>query len=90
MVEALEETRSEFIFATEPVLSSLEASIPGSSRFSPLVELDEVEVRKFIHRTTHEFKRSQSLPDTKRNLANMQRSLFPSFLSSTRSHQCFS
>ena len=45
MVEPLEETRNELIFATEPILSSLQLSIPGSSRYSPLVELDEVEVR---------------------------------------------
>ena len=43
MVEPLEETRNELIFATEPVLSSLELSIPGARR-NPLVELDEVEV----------------------------------------------
>lgn len=47
MVEPLEETRSELIFATEPILSSLELSIPGAGRSSPLVELDEVEVRGF-------------------------------------------
>jgi SCY1-like protein 2 len=44
MVEPLEETRSELIFATEPVLSSLELSIPGARRNPPLAELDEVEV----------------------------------------------
>lgn len=44
MVEPLEETRNELIFATEPVLSSLHLSIPGSTQFTPLVELDEVEV----------------------------------------------
>jgi SCY1-like protein 2 len=44
MVEPLEETRSELTFATEPLLSSLSQSIPSASR-SPLVELDEVEVR---------------------------------------------
>jgi SCY1-like protein 2 len=44
MVEPLEETRNELIFATEPILSSLQLSIPGSSRYSPLVELDEIEV----------------------------------------------
>lgn len=44
MVEPLEETRSELTFATEPILSSLELSIPGSGRNSALVELDEVEV----------------------------------------------
>jgi len=48
MVEPLEETRSELVFATEPVLSSLELSIPDSVRKSTLVELDEVEV-KSVH-----------------------------------------
>ncbi|RDX48294.1 other/SCY1 protein kinase [Lentinus brumalis] len=48
MVEPLEETRNELIFATEPVLSSLHLSIPGSSQYSPLVELDEVEIQKGI------------------------------------------
>ncbi|KIJ44257.1 hypothetical protein M422DRAFT_228299 [Sphaerobolus stellatus SS14] len=47
MVEPLEETRSELIFATEPLLSSLTQSIPGASR-SPLVDLDEVEIQKGI------------------------------------------
>lgn len=45
MVEPLEETRNELVFATEPVLSSLHLSIPGSVQYMPLVELDEVEVR---------------------------------------------
>jgi len=44
MVEPLEETRSELIFATEPILSSLELSIPGYGRHASIVELDEVEV----------------------------------------------
>ncbi len=44
MVEPLEETRGELIFATEPVLSSLEHSIPSSGRHASVVELDEVEV----------------------------------------------
>lgn len=44
MVEPLEETRNELVFATEPVISSLHLSIPGSFQYSPLVELDEVEV----------------------------------------------
>ncbi|GJE86963.1 other/SCY1 protein kinase [Phanerochaete sordida] len=48
MVEPLEETRNELIFATEPVLSSLHLSIPGSIQYSPLVELDEVEIQKGI------------------------------------------
>ncbi|KAJ7197216.1 kinase-like domain-containing protein [Mycena pura] len=47
MVEPLEETRTELIFATEPILSSLELSIPGTGR-SPIVELDEVEIQKGI------------------------------------------
>ncbi|KAH7910173.1 kinase-like domain-containing protein [Hygrophoropsis aurantiaca] len=48
MVEPLEETRNELIFATEPVLSSLDLSIPRGSRYSPIVELDEVEIQKGI------------------------------------------
>ncbi|RDB21346.1 Protein kinase domain-containing protein ppk32 [Hypsizygus marmoreus] len=48
MVEPLEETRGELTFATEPILSSLELSIPGARRSSPLVELDEVEIQKGI------------------------------------------
>ncbi|GLB35144.1 putative protein tyrosine kinase [Lyophyllum shimeji] len=48
MVEPLEETRAELIFATEPVLSSLELSIPGAARSTPVVELDEVEIQKGI------------------------------------------
>lgn len=45
MVEPLEETRTELMFATEPILSSLHLAIPGSFHYTPLVELDEVEVR---------------------------------------------
>ncbi|KAJ8519902.1 hypothetical protein ONZ45_g3225 [Pleurotus djamor] len=48
MVEPVEETRNELIFATEPILSSLDLSIPGSKHFSPIVELDEVEIQKGI------------------------------------------
>ena len=44
MVEPLEETRNELIFATEPILSSLDTSIPRGSHHTPLVELDEIEV----------------------------------------------
>ena len=44
MTEPLEETRSELIFATEPLLSSLYLSVPNSNNRSPVVELDEVEV----------------------------------------------
>lgn len=49
MVEPLEETRNELIFATEPVLSSLALAIPGSPRNTHLVELDEIEVRRNAH-----------------------------------------
>lgn len=44
MVEPLEETRNELIFATEPILSSLDMSISRGSHYTPLVELDEIEV----------------------------------------------
>lgn len=44
MVEPLEETRSELIFATEMLLTSLYLSTPNSPRGSSSVELDEVEV----------------------------------------------
>ncbi|EJD05722.1 kinase-like protein [Fomitiporia mediterranea MF3/22] len=47
MVEPVEETRTEVLFATEPLLSSLYLSIPNA-RPSPLVELDEVEIQKGI------------------------------------------
>lgn len=46
MVEPLEETRSELVFATEPLLSSLYLAIPGSPYASSLVDLDEVEVSR--------------------------------------------
>lgn len=58
MVEPVEETRAEVIFATEPLLSSLHLSIPAS-RSSPLVELDEVEVR--IINTPYRSRSSQNL-----------------------------
>ncbi|KAF8964072.1 other/SCY1 protein kinase [Flammula alnicola] len=48
MVEPLEETRSEIMFATEPVLSSLQLAIPDSGRQSSSVELDEIEIQKGI------------------------------------------
>ncbi|KAL4250432.1 Catalytically Inactive Kinase-Related Protein [Abortiporus biennis] len=48
VVEPLEETRTELVFATEPVISSLYLSIPGSIQYTPLVELDEVEIQKGI------------------------------------------
>ncbi|KIM57078.1 hypothetical protein SCLCIDRAFT_1219748 [Scleroderma citrinum Foug A] len=48
MVEPLEETRNELIFATEPVLSSLHMSIPPNSHHTPIVELDEIEIQKGI------------------------------------------
>lgn len=51
MVEPLEETRNELIFATEPILSSLDMSIPRGSYYTPLVELDEIEVSNSIRVT---------------------------------------
>ncbi|KIJ60622.1 hypothetical protein HYDPIDRAFT_98218 [Hydnomerulius pinastri MD-312] len=48
MVEPLEETRNELIFATEPVLSPLDISIPRGPHFTALVELDEIEIQKGI------------------------------------------
>lgn len=45
MVEPLEETRTEIVFATEPLLSSLQLAIPDVGRQASLVELDEIEVR---------------------------------------------
>ncbi|KAJ8078461.1 Protein kinase domain-containing protein ppk32 [Marasmius tenuissimus] len=48
MVEPLEETRNELIFATEPVIASLDLSIPGAGKLASLVELDEVEIQKGI------------------------------------------
>lgn len=48
MVEPLEETRSELVFATEPILSSLELIIHDSGKNLGLVDLDEVEVHKFF------------------------------------------
>ena len=43
MVEPLEETRSELIFATEPLLGSLAGCIKTSKRDITPVELDEIE-----------------------------------------------
>ncbi|CAE6415312.1 unnamed protein product [Rhizoctonia solani] len=50
VVEALEDGRSELVFATEPLLSTLALSIPGSGSSSrkSQVELDEVEIQKGI------------------------------------------
>ncbi|TFY81754.1 hypothetical protein EWM64_g2255 [Hericium alpestre] len=48
MVEPLEETRSELVFATEPLLSSLYLAVPGSPHRSSVVDLDEVEIQKGI------------------------------------------
>ncbi|CAE6475782.1 unnamed protein product [Rhizoctonia solani] len=52
VVEPLEDGRSELVFATEPLLSTLVLSIPGSagssSRQKAQVELDEVEIQKGI------------------------------------------
>ncbi|KAF5330778.1 hypothetical protein D9619_005657 [Psilocybe cf. subviscida] len=48
MVEPLEETRTEIVFATEPLLSSLQLAIPDVGRQASLVELDEIEIQKGI------------------------------------------
>ncbi|KAF9471177.1 kinase-like protein [Pholiota conissans] len=48
MVEPLEETRTELMFATEPVLSSLQLAIPEFGSLSSSVELDEIEIQKGI------------------------------------------
>jgi SCY1-like protein 2 len=49
MVEPLEETRSEIVFATEPLSSTLQQVIPTSSHQSRntenSAELDEIEVQ---------------------------------------------
>ncbi|KAG9015727.1 hypothetical protein FRB95_009223 [Tulasnella sp. JGI-2019a] len=55
MVEPLEDTRSELIFATELVISSLSIAIPmssGSGSKASNVELDEIEVQKGILQLT--------------------------------------
>jgi len=46
MVEPLEESRSELIFATEPVIASLSACIKTSKKDVTPIELDEVEIQK--------------------------------------------
>lgn len=46
MVEPLEETRYEIVFATEPLLSSLQLAIPDVGHQASVVELDEIEVRQ--------------------------------------------
>jgi SCY1-like protein 2 len=48
MVEPLEETRSELLFATEPLLASLAACIKTSKRGVTPLELDEIEVKTFL------------------------------------------
>ncbi|KZV84068.1 kinase-like protein [Exidia glandulosa HHB12029] len=49
MVEPVEETRSELVFATEMLLSSLQLAIPtGTRNLSTAVELDETEILKGI------------------------------------------
>ncbi|KIM23753.1 hypothetical protein M408DRAFT_249795 [Serendipita vermifera MAFF 305830] len=52
MVEPLEETRSELIFATEPLTSTLQQAIPTSSQHTrnteDSTELDEIEIQKGV------------------------------------------
>jgi hypothetical protein len=78
MVEPLEETRNELIFATEPLLSSLALAIPGSSRNLHLVELDEIEVRNACAVYIPLEFNLQS--DTKGNTANLQGTFLLAFI----------
>lgn len=71
MVEPLEETRSELVFATEPVLSSLDLSIPETDRRGSLVELDEIEV--CLCDSTYSATNVNCSLDSERHLANLQR-----------------
>lgn len=87
MVEPLEETRGEVIFATEPVLSSLELSIPGAGRRSPLVELDEVEVCTSRNLFKILCRRIMDPTDTERYIADLQGPLIPAFLCSANTHK---
>lgn len=88
VVEPLEETRSELVFATEPLLASLALSIPNSIHRSPIVELDEVEVLlKDLHTCS-----PLTFPttDSERHTATLQRAVVPSYLSTLDSQQHFS
>jgi len=84
MVEPLEETRNELIFATEPVLSSLDLSIPRGSRHTPLVELDEIEVRFLLLMQNIKFK---STSDSERHTTAVQGLVFSAHFSQTDSHK---
>jgi len=86
MVEPMEETRNELVFATEPVLSSLELAIPGAGRFASIVELDEVEVRSYTLLFGHGFTLYYNA-DPERDLANMQRVILPSHICKAFSFQ---
>jgi hypothetical protein len=78
MVEPLEETRSELIFATEPILSTLELSIPGYGRHASLVELDEVEVCTMSNTSRrHEVTLPASIADPKGYSTNLQGAFVP-------------
>ena len=87
MVEPLEETRTELIFATEPILSSLELSIPGSKRSPPLVELDEVEVCLVLRRRQiiDDF-----TADPEGYIADLQRPIFSAFFCKINTHEYMS
>ena len=80
MVEPLEETRNELIFATEPVISSLHLSIPGSFQYTPLVELDEVEVRSLGVCMRYRANTGYTPTDSKRYTAAMQRPFVPPYV----------
>jgi hypothetical protein len=72
MVEPLEETRSELVFATELVLSSLQMSMPTGSRHTPIVDLDEVEAGTLNIICAHTID-YLCHPDPERSSATMQR-----------------
>ena len=82
MVEPIEETRAELVFATEPLLSSLLLSIPMSSRSSAAVELDEVEVSMSTIFCIRRNDLNYTYLDTKRHLAALQRVVVPAYICS--------
>ena len=78
MVEPLEETRSEIMFATEPALSSLELAIPDSGQYSSVVELDEIEVLSNLFLTRQPLTISNI--DPKRDTPTLQRPFVPPYI----------
>ena len=82
-VEPLEETRSELVFATEMLLSTLQLAIPPAGRHSA-VELDEIEVRQaclqLISRSADVFEL-----DPERHPSTMQGPLLPTHFGTSHS-----